>query len=73
VTAKEKLHLLVDRLSDGEAEHARIVLQEDPGSNLEEWGDLEAQMDASMAGSLRELDREEREAGFPPWDPERSA
>jgi hypothetical protein len=71
VTAKEKLHLLVDRLSDGEAEHARIVLEDGPGSSLEEWGDLDAQMDVAMAGSLRELDEEERKDGFPPWNPER--
>jgi hypothetical protein len=70
MTAKEKLHRFIDGLSDGQAEHARIVVKEEAAESIvDEWGDLDAQMSASMVDALHELDEEERNAGLPPWQP----
>lgn len=33
----------------------------------DEWGPLSAMQDFHLAENLRDLDREEREAGFDPW------
>ncbi len=40
-------------------------MPEDPP---DEWGDLNAQMDAIRRESMRELTAEERAAGFGPWE-----
>jgi len=61
-------YVVVERGSDGGLTLAPDTSVE-AGPTVEEWGDLDAQMDAVMSGSLRELDEEERKDGFPPWRP----
>jgi hypothetical protein len=62
MTPREKLHLLVDELSDAEAEAAlaRLVRRRDP---LERWTnaeDSDATEDAWALANAREAIREER-------------
>lgn len=72
VTAKEKLLQRAPKWTEREAEIAlRAVEREGSESQgiVDEWGDLDAQMDAAMRDSLRELDEKERKAGVEPWRP----
>ncbi len=70
MTTKERLHKLVDDLSEREAAATlEYAISRRENTDLEEWGDLDTQMDTAMRGSLRELDEEEHRAGFPPWRP----
>jgi hypothetical protein len=71
MTSKERLHRLVDDLTDAEAARARVVVEgaSPEPATPEEWGALHEQMDTAMRESLRELDEEERNAGLPPWLP----
>lgn len=38
-----------------------------PAGALDEWGDLEAQVDGETSALLKTLDAEERRAGLEPW------
>jgi hypothetical protein len=73
VTTKERLHRLVDELSEREVDEAfeyiasRHESRATPGDTIDEWGDLDAHMDAAMRGALRELDETEAAQGFS-WD-----
>jgi hypothetical protein len=68
VTAKEMLLQRAPKWTEREAEIAlRAVTHESGGAD--EWGDVDAQMDVAMSESLRDLDEEERKAGFEPWRP----
>jgi hypothetical protein len=65
--AKEKLLERAPNWSKEQAE--RALLAAESGSIVDEWGDLDAQTDATTAASIRELDEEERAAGLEPWRP----
>ncbi|HEV3321150.1 MAG TPA: hypothetical protein VG147_03055 [Solirubrobacteraceae bacterium] len=63
MTTKERLHKLVDELSEAEAgETLRFAAARHEGANVDEWGDLDAFGNALMGDALRRLDEEEREA-----------
>jgi hypothetical protein len=68
MTTKERLHRLVDELSEAEAadtlEYAasRHAREDRPGDIIDEWGNLSAMARASTAETMRRLDEEEREA-----------
>lgn len=38
-----------------------------PPPTIDEWGNLEEQMVAGTHRAMREMEAEERQAGFPPW------
>lgn len=71
MTVKERLHQLVDELSEAEADDAlRYVASQHeggegdpeamrPGDIVDEWGNLSALRRASSAGKLGRMDREE--------------
>jgi hypothetical protein len=68
VTAKEKLHRLVDELSEQEAGSAlRLIAARREGDVVDEWGNVGEQMVAASARALRQLSDEERRAGIPAW------
>jgi hypothetical protein len=70
MTTKERLHRLVDELSEQEAgETLRIVVMRRQGANVDGWGDLDATTDSTTAQITRDLAEEEREAGLTPWRP----
>jgi hypothetical protein len=61
MTTRERLHKLVDELSDAEADVTlRFAAARHEGRNLDEWGDLDAFGDALTGDTLRLLDEEER-------------
>jgi hypothetical protein len=70
VTAKERLHKLVDELSEQEANAAlddiasRCKGEDRPGDVVDEWGNLSAMRRASSARKLRRLAEEEAAAGY---------
>jgi hypothetical protein len=65
MTAKERLHKLVDELSEAEADDAlRYVVsrhehEDKPGDVIDEWGNLSAMTRASSRRMLKRLDEEE--------------
>jgi hypothetical protein len=75
MTARERLHKLVDELSEQETDDAlryiasRHEPEAEPEDSVDDWGDLDSQMDHVMTGALHDLDEEERRDGFPPWQP----
>jgi len=61
MTTKERLHELVDELTDEEADATlRLVVARRRGANVDEWGNLDAFGDALTGDALRRLDEEER-------------
>jgi hypothetical protein len=63
MTTKERLHKLVDELSEAEADETlRFAVARRAGGNVDEWGDLDAFGDALMGDALHRLDEEERTA-----------
>ncbi|MGH2903361.1 MAG: hypothetical protein ACRDK7_07250 [Solirubrobacteraceae bacterium] len=63
MTTKERLHKLVDELSEQEADDALDFIasrHEGDGDNVDEWGDLDTFGTALMGDALRKLDEEER-------------
>lgn len=69
MTTREKAHKLLDELPESEIEPVLDFIVSRHSGDDEEWGDLDAQMDAAMKDSLRELGEEERRAGLSPWRP----
>jgi hypothetical protein len=69
MTTREKAHKLLDELPESEVEPVLDFIASRHSGDDEEWGDLDAQMDAAMKDSLRELGEEERRAGMSPWRP----
>jgi hypothetical protein len=69
MTAKEKLLEQAPSWSEEQAERALLAVETAPKSVLDEWGDLDAQTDATTVASMRELDEEERASGLEPWRP----
>jgi hypothetical protein len=70
MTTKERLHRLVDELSEQEAgETLRLMAARRQGANIDEWGDLNATTDKTTAQVTRDLAEEERKAGLTPWRP----
>lgn len=69
MTTREKVERLLDRLSEAElaAEYERLREAVEGGRTVDGWGDLDAQTDALFSDSMRDLAREERDAGFEPW------
>lgn len=67
MTTKERLHKLVDELTDVEARSARIVVDDIEVAARDEHADLEAMLDEETDELLGEMEAEERKAGFGPW------
>lgn len=71
MTAKDKLKVAIDRLSENEAADAEIVIRRKPGKpgrTVDEWGDLDELTEAAEADVLADLDAEEEAAGATPWE-----
>jgi hypothetical protein len=65
MTTKERLHKLVDELSEAEAnETLRFAAARHSGRSVDRWGDLDAWSDAASSDAMRMLDEEEAAAGF---------
>jgi hypothetical protein len=65
VTTKERLHKLVDELSDAEADETlRFAVARHEGESIDRWGDLDAWSDAASGETMRMLDEDEAAAGF---------
>jgi len=61
MTTKERLHKLVDELSEAEADETlRFATARHEGGNVDQWGDLNAFGNALTGDALRRLDEEER-------------
>jgi hypothetical protein len=70
MTTKERLHKLVDELSEREADETlRLMAARRQGANVDGWGDLDATTDKTTARITRDLTDEERKAGLTPWRP----
>jgi hypothetical protein len=70
MTTKERLHKLVDELSEDEAAATlRLVVARRRDTNIDEWGDLDATTDKTTARIVRDLAEGERQAGLTPWRP----
>jgi hypothetical protein len=68
VTAKEKLHHLVDELSEQEADSAiELIVARHESGTVDAWGDLAKLHEATTAETLRRLAEQERAAGHAPW------
>lgn len=72
MTAKEQLLEEVAAMSEPQAASWLDVIERerkarDQARNVDEWGDLDAMLDAEAADVMRELDEEERAAGYEPW------
>lgn len=68
MTAKELLLEQVPTWSEHDAEVALAAVehehQAESASNIDEWGDLDAQTYAATIASMREMDEEEAAIGF---------
>jgi hypothetical protein len=64
VTTKERLHALVDELTDEEAAATLTYAKSQHRGNVDRWGDLDAWLDAASHDAMRMLDEEEQAAGF---------
>ncbi|MGH2879473.1 MAG: hypothetical protein ACRDK4_07715 [Solirubrobacteraceae bacterium] len=65
MTAKERLHKLVDELSEAEADETlRFAAARRHGNLTDEWGNLDAWSDAASSDTMRMLDEEENSVGF---------
>lgn len=61
MTTKERLHKLVDELSEVEADETlRFAVARHDGGSVDKWGDLHAFSNALMGDALQRLDQEER-------------
>jgi hypothetical protein len=73
MTARERLHKLVDELSEQETDNAlryiasRHAPEAEPDDIVDEWGNLSAMTRAAAGDSMQRLDEEEAAAGFS-WD-----
>jgi hypothetical protein len=73
MTTKERLHKLVDELSEAEADETlRFAAARHEGKNVDEWGDLDAWSDAASSDTMHMLDEEEAAAGFS-WEQRNSS
>ena len=71
MTSKERLHKLVDELSEAETDETlRFAIAHHEGRNVDEWGDLDAFGARSSSAALRRLDEQETGAGFS-WEEHR--
>jgi hypothetical protein len=63
MTTKERLHKLIDELSEAEAERALALVEgqhkDRPDGIVDEWGNLDAQTDAAAGDLMQRLDDEE--------------
>ncbi len=65
VTTKERLHKLVDELTEQEADETlRFASARHEGANVDEWGNLDAWSDAASRDTMRMLDEEDGAVGF---------
>lgn len=62
-TAKELVLREVPTWSEEQAERALRAVHNE-GHDIDEWGDLDAQTDATTALAMRDLDAEEAAVGF---------
>jgi hypothetical protein len=69
MTAKERLLEQAPNWSEEQARRALRAAGVVPETILDDWGDLDAQTDATTAASMCELDEEERVSGLEPWRP----
>jgi hypothetical protein len=71
VSTREIAKRLLDELPDSEIEPVvEFIVSRREGGNVDAWGDLDAQTDAFFTDSMKELAKEERAAGFGPWERE---
>jgi hypothetical protein len=71
MTSKERLHRLVDELSEPEADDALLYLaSRRADDDVDEWGSLSKMLDFAASETMRRMAEEERAAGLPPWTPE---
>jgi hypothetical protein len=69
MTSKERLRLLVDELSEQEADDAlHYLAAHHADDDVDEWGSLSKMLDFAAAETMRRLAEEERAAGLPPWE-----
>ena len=65
MTAKDRLHKLVDELSEDEVDDtlryvaSRHAREDKPGDIIDDWGNLSAMTRASTSEAMRRLDEEE--------------
>jgi hypothetical protein len=65
MTTKERLHKLVDELSEVEADAMlRFAAARHQGEDVDDWGNLDAWSDAASSDTMRMLDEEDAETGF---------
>lgn len=69
MTVKQQLLERVQRFSEAEAAEILQVIDARGLRAEDDWGDLEAQMDAGMRETLGQMADEEDAAGCAPWDP----
>jgi hypothetical protein len=71
VTAKERLQAWVEELSEPAAERALKLVEKEgedkPESIIDDWGDLDAQLDGAAGDLMARLAEEEAAAGLEPW------
>jgi len=75
MTTKERLHKLVDELSEQEAaETLQLVVARrqgeepaQPGDVVDDWGNLSAMKRAATGDMLKRMDEAEEAAGLAPW------
>jgi hypothetical protein len=73
MTARERLHRLVDELSEAETADtlayaaSRHEREDRPGDIIDEWGNLSAMQRASSSRKMRRLADDEAAAGHDPW------
>lgn len=68
MTTKERLHKLVDELTEQEAAATlEYVASRREGGVKDEWGDLSKLHDIAFGETMRRLAEEERTAGHEPW------
>ena len=68
MTAKEKLHRLVEELSEQEADSAiELIFARQEGGGVDAWGELAKLHEATTAETMRHLAESERVLGHAPW------
>jgi hypothetical protein len=70
MTTREKAHRLLDQLPESEVEPVlEFIVSRGAHEAGDDWGDLDAQTDATTAEVMHDLAKEERKAGFERWQP----
>lgn len=68
MTAKEKLHRLVEELSEQEADSAiELIVARQESDGIDAWGELAKLHEATTAETMRHLAEQERAVGHTRW------